>query len=456
MLNQTQRNTLRFAIKTAVDGIIDAGLVDQLENCIAPNQLTMIEAIKVFDETYLNSLIQNRKIPAEIRAAWEQLKQLIENGQNLNPDLLKTLQSQANHDPSKLADLQVFQQKIESLPESPRNYLIRLREAFLEMTPLNEYCYGPNYRSFQFRIGTVPFNLNQFGPIPIAGEIAEDVKVYVAERIEIELEHQKIQRNLIEQQTQLQEALRRSQQNTDDMALAIDFREQELNQFLTKHEQLREENQLREQVLTAALETNQSSSQQQLSTIEQLHKSLENLEQQLADQEFAQKLQEEELNLFQQESYEKQNQLNAIGNILGGSANTNQNNNQNCNGEVSSHFNNLSLASTTLTTFFTSSLKSHTEVMRKLAADLDVNYDQVYHGCIVEQTLVGIAGVYTDQASALFRRNSEGITYFILNFSSDLEFQKFLNYYQENYRDFIITHKKLTERNAHKIEVNSP
>ena len=89
---------------------------------------------------------------------------------------------------------------------------------------------------------------------------------------------------------------------------------------------------------------------------------------------------------------------------------------------------------------------SHIEVMRKLQNDLDVEMAAVYMGTVVEQTLVGMAGIYTNQEGAMFRRNNEsGHTCFKLRFASDQEYLKFITYYNTNFNGLIVDEGEFNE-----------
>lgn len=82
---------------------------------------------------------------------------------------------------------------------------------------------------------------------------------------------------------------------------------------------------------------------------------------------------------------------------------------------------------------------SHIELMQRLQKDLDVEMREVYIGTAVEQSIVGIAGIYTNQEGAMFRRNNEnGHTWFKLKFETQQEYLKFVAYYNTNFQGIII------------------
>jgi hypothetical protein len=99
-------------------------------------------------------------------------------------------------------------------------------------------------------------------------------------------------------------------------------------------------------------------------------------------------------------------------------------------------------------------LPEHEEVMQKLAKDLGVQYEEVYHGVAVEQTLVGFAGIYTDQTGAIYRRNSDGTTSFRLHLVNEQEYQNFIRFYQEHFANFVVSHQNVSE-GQYRITVNS-
>jgi hypothetical protein len=98
-------------------------------------------------------------------------------------------------------------------------------------------------------------------------------------------------------------------------------------------------------------------------------------------------------------------------------------------------------------------LPTHEQLMRELARCLQVDYSEVYNGIVVEQMLVNMAGILTSQANAMFRRNLDGTTYFILCLSSKEKYQ-FIEYYNNNFSGFILG-MKTKENNIIKITVDT-
>jgi hypothetical protein len=97
-------------------------------------------------------------------------------------------------------------------------------------------------------------------------------------------------------------------------------------------------------------------------------------------------------------------------------------------------------------------LPTHEQLMKELARCLKVDYSEVYNGIVVEQMLVNMAGILTSQANAMFRRNLDGTTYFILCLSSKEKYQ-FIEYYN-NFSGFILG-MKTKENNIIKITVDT-
>lgn len=84
----------------------------------------------------------------------------------------------------------------------------------------------------------------------------------------------------------------------------------------------------------------------------------------------------------------------------------------------------------------TSSFLSHEDLMRKMQETLQVSWDDVYSGIVVEQSLVVLADIHTLQAGASFRRCNE-LERFCLCFANQAEWQIFQHYYADNFPGFI-------------------
>ncbi|MBA8667616.1 hypothetical protein H1Q59_06915 [Holosporaceae bacterium 'Namur'] len=104
------------------------------------------------------------------------------------------------------------------------------------------------------------------------------------------------------------------------------------------------------------------------------------------------------------------------------------------------------VAATTSRNTYSSPKYSHVELMQKLQNDLSVRMQEVYIGTVVEQTLVGMAGVYTTQEGAMFRRDNEsGHTWFNLKFATQQEYLKFIACYNTNFNGLIVDQGQFSE-----------
>jgi hypothetical protein len=147
-------------------------------------------------------------VPAGVRTAWAQVHRVIRGEQKVFPavfapshasatqaDLKKSKEALAdlakcpNYDPLCLSAVHEFQQKLlvtrPVIDEGLVNGLVRLRELFLEMSPMQSHRYRADGPEFQFRLGDTPLNLHTLGDRPIKGEIAADVKAFVEDRLEL-------------------------------------------------------------------------------------------------------------------------------------------------------------------------------------------------------------------------------------------------------------------------------
>jgi len=75
---------------------------------------------------------------------------------------------------------------------------------------------------------------------------------------------------------------------------------------------------------------------------------------------------------------------------------------------------------------------THEQLMRRFARALQVDYQAVFVGTVVEQVLVRKAGIDRDQTGAMFRRHNEDITYFKLKLT-DTELRRFTEHYQTTF-----------------------
>jgi hypothetical protein len=98
---------------------------------------------------------------------------------------------------------------------------------------------------------------------------------------------------------------------------------------------------------------------------------------------------------------------------------------------------------------------SHSLVMQELCNKLNVVYSEVYGGDTVERRIVAQAGIFTSQKEAYYRRNEDYSTAFYLAFTGNMELQKFVEYYQQNYPNFILGQPNYRQGELCKIDVNS-
>ncbi|WP_039455427.1 hypothetical protein, partial [Candidatus Jidaibacter acanthamoebae] len=92
--------------------------------------------------------------------------------------------------------------------------------------------------------------------------------------------------------------------------------------------------------------------------------------------------------------------------------------------------------------------EAHNKVMHELANKLGVNYLEVYGGSVVEQGLVGKAGITTSQASSSYRIEPNYAEKFNLSFANGNEYNQFLNYYNQNFPGFILSTSTYNQYNT--------
>ena len=187
MLNETQRCTIRATLKVAVDALLENKQAEWLSRCITPLNLSIEEMIKILKEKPELFLYITRasNFPENLINIWEILIKHIQYNEDIPAHIFTKFKDNANnYNPFYIAEMEQFEQAVQHLEDS-KSYLVRLREAYLEMTLIQPFSYGEGYRTFYFRIGNVPFNLDQQGSMPVRGEIQADISAYVSERIEL-------------------------------------------------------------------------------------------------------------------------------------------------------------------------------------------------------------------------------------------------------------------------------
>lgn len=206
-LNTLQRQTLYSTVTSYIDAILESNLEHLLKiealnaiiNPTLPSLDVVLQTLRQRPEL-VQGLVEAVNVPQDTRRYWADLLQCIRQQKVPPNSLLKSLQTISNYNPFLMTAMSVFEDNLKSRPEisSIATELICLREAYLEMTPLASYSYGQGYRTFRFRIGIVPFNLDQCGPVPLPGEIQADIERYITDRIE---QADKYQKALEEQAT---------------------------------------------------------------------------------------------------------------------------------------------------------------------------------------------------------------------------------------------------------------
>lgn len=190
-LNTTQRKTLRDSLRLFVDMLIDKRMNEWLTRVIAPVTLDSNQVVSIL--RHQKELIDMNKqainIPDEIKNDLSLLSYHLftkEDAPTIPESLYLKLEPYPNYNPYNMASMLQFEESVSSLDYDIKTALVSLRELFLEMTPLVQDCYGPNYCTFRYRIGEVPFNLNKIGERPLPGEIRDEVSEYITERLELD------------------------------------------------------------------------------------------------------------------------------------------------------------------------------------------------------------------------------------------------------------------------------
>lgn len=196
-MNRTQRKTLHDTLRLAVDVLLENRQAEYKEkvewvNSILRDNPTISESTTILKRcpNLISDLREATNISVEIRSDWRAIAQASrEDNPVISNEILARLKRIPNYNPILIASMQKFEETVSNLQEDIKVTLIRLRELYLEMSPMSSYSYGDEYRTFHFRLGDSPLNLNNFGPCPLAGEIQEDVKDYLEERLQLYKEH---------------------------------------------------------------------------------------------------------------------------------------------------------------------------------------------------------------------------------------------------------------------------
>lgn len=98
---------------------------------------------------------------------------------------------------------------------------------------------------------------------------------------------------------------------------------------------------------------------------------------------------------------------------------------------------------------------SHQELMQHLARSLDVDFNEVYVGSLVEQTFIEMLGIQENQSHASYRFNGPGTTRFVLCFNRPENFQQFMSACQNRFRGLIKGNPEQAGSNRWKIVVDT-
>ncbi len=233
-LNALQRETLYNTVTSYVDTVLEQPLdyalkINWLRAVISQELPSVPQTLQTLQQhpNLIQGLATAVNVPPAVRGNWATLVGYVGNNLHQLPpaQLLQQLEMLNNYNPVLMAAMQFFDNALTLVPElnGIRTELICLRELYLEMTPLSSYSYGDNYLTFHFRIGNIPLNLDQYGPMPIKGEIQSDIVRLIEDRIE---QAEKNQQIFIEQQSQ-RKALEAIAANTalreQDLSFAVNL-----------------------------------------------------------------------------------------------------------------------------------------------------------------------------------------------------------------------------------------
>ncbi len=249
--HDAQFELLYYTLEVALDEIEDAGFAVLLKLCISPvKQLDNQALLKLLTIDILDQGFQAAHMVPELRenAIPEIILMLAQCIYTQNPELdniLPFLTLYPNINPYNIADLVLFEQALDSyqkeshktLPVEIRQQLLRLREAYLEMTPLKEMHYAEDTleKTVYYRDGKIPFGLNKYAdpkkhPIK-PGDIQACTKAFVDKRIAQYEQHQErikqeqAERDLLYEE-QLKEAQRLKEERIKARRLQLELEEQ--------------------------------------------------------------------------------------------------------------------------------------------------------------------------------------------------------------------------------------
>jgi ankyrin repeat protein len=230
-LNALQRETLFDIVTGAIDSILDSPIeykikMECLQN-ITTGLPTLDQVIKILHDNpnLVRGLAEQTNIPAKVRGCWAEFLKHLSQNHPMPEALLKELREINNYNPFYIAAMKMFEDYVGGVPAlAPiKIELIRLREIYLEMTPLNTYSYGEQYFEFSFRIGNIPLNLDHYGPTPIKEEVQSDVMRIISDRVAQAEKYQKELEIKEKNRQDMEKAALNAQLREGDLSLAINL-----------------------------------------------------------------------------------------------------------------------------------------------------------------------------------------------------------------------------------------
>ena len=139
-LNTIQRQILRQLVDIAVDNVINKNTIQWLKQCMTPCAITQEDLLKSFDPDYLQSIKDCKGVARNVRNAWIVFANWVNNLTSEIPnDSIELLKKHPNYNPYNLADLKQFETRCAeaNVDENKTLFLLRLRELYFEMTPVD-------------------------------------------------------------------------------------------------------------------------------------------------------------------------------------------------------------------------------------------------------------------------------------------------------------------------------
>lgn len=239
-LNGLQKDVLFTTTTLSLETILGSSIdkskkIECLKLIISDTKFTIEQAIEVLKKNshLIRGLSEAINVPNVVRSCWRKLVPCIDNDQPISDALLKELYDYNNYNPLLMAEMCIFETNIDALPELSvvKRELLCLREAYLEMTPLGSYSYGFNgapFRTFHFRIGRVPFNLDNCGGIPCKAEVQAYIKRIIEDRLEEDTRYQKQLEEKEKIRKEMEEKISLARKETERVKQAANLQEMPL------------------------------------------------------------------------------------------------------------------------------------------------------------------------------------------------------------------------------------